>query len=184
MAALRGARDVESLLWFDKYCRKGLCVNEHGEVHTNMMVLYVCKDQETSSMSHVVRGFEHLLMICGVAYYGFPLKAKGNSLVQAFPKHTLNDEDEEFVHPCLSSMCRGYKDFMLENVRKLVEGKKRVTTFMEEVVEDEDMLQLFMSTSVMICALSEVGLCARLCCACGGADARGDRKRRSVEGTT
>ena len=112
---MRGARDVESLVWFDKYCKKGACVGADLQFYTNMIVIY-------AEGNEVMRGFDHLLMICGLAYAEFPVSAEGNSKLQVFKKENVISEAKH-LHPCLSHMCTQYKEFMIENVRKMVEEK-------------------------------------------------------------
>ena len=56
MAALRGARDVESLLWIDKYCTNGVCVTDDGVFKTNMIKIYVVEEGDMSMQ--IVRGFK------------------------------------------------------------------------------------------------------------------------------
>ena len=57
MAALRGARDVESLLWIDKYCTNGVGISDNGHFHTHMIKIYVV-DEGEDGMMQIVRGFK------------------------------------------------------------------------------------------------------------------------------
>lgn len=166
MAAVRGARDVESLVWFEKYCTKGMGFGKDGVFQTNVAMIYLSKfvydeencdecDLQYNNQVEIVGGFEHVLNICGVAHAKFPVFANGNR-TQAFKKEDVSKQLPGLseLSTCWSNMCRDYRTFMLTNMDKF-------SGFHDEDVEIDDndnkkKLQLFLNTPVVICWLNEV----------------------------
>ena len=162
MAFVRGGRDVESVHWFNKYCKNGACIDDEGQFCTDTIMVHIVKH---SSMNYIVRGFEHVLMMIGLAWFGFPVLGKG--MVTYMFKQSLVDIDKTNLHTCVEGMCKQYKTFMTENIPDTAEKPKR-----EEEISDACekhkacsctacLLKRFFNTQVVVCEIKSVSVWCR-----------------------
>lgn len=157
MAAARGGRDVESVNWFNLNCMKGMCIDINGGWNTNLITVTTV---DTDHGVRVVNGFEHILMMCGIAFFEFPAQHKGVLQTKAFTNRSISDFVRGNVHDCLKKMCTEYNTFMVQNfAHAKLEFKDDKCVKPDECTCEVCLpLKTFMNTQVVHCSLGQVRL--------------------------